>query len=477
MRVLRPFSIVARVVPLATLGMVISCGDRSGHATFAVSEDAGSRAVDAGPPPGQFGGSTRGPCSGLQCQQVDCASQNEPDTTVSGIVYDPAGKHPLFNVIVYVPNDTVKPLVPGAVCDQCGAVASGSPVVSALTGPDGRFVLHDVPAGDAIPLVLQLGKWRRQTVIAHVAACADTALGDRSTMRLPASQSEGDMPQIAIATGGCDPFECLLRKIGIADREFTSETGGGRVHVYQGVGGSGLLSGSTPAATLWASSTLANYDMLLNACECAEQAAEKPQSSIDNVVAYANAGGRLFNTHYHYYWIDPTKVSSPIARNPAWASTATFIPEQTGTTSITGFVDATFPKGDAFAHWLLNVGASTELDRFPVEQARYNATAVRPPSLRWVSDPDIGDTETMSPALLHYTFNTPVGVPAAEQCGKVLFSDFHVASSLMSAATFPSECDDSSMTPQELALEFMLFDLSACIQEDTQPPKPPPQLQ
>jgi hypothetical protein len=471
MRALGPFGFV----PLATVGVVIACGDH--QASFSAAEDAGSRVDDAGPPPGHFGDSTRGPCTGLQCRQVDCASQGEPDTTVSGIVYDPAGSHPLFNVIVYVPNDAVKPLEPGAVCDQCGAIASGSPVVSALTGPDGRFVLHNVPAGDAIPLVLQLGKWRRQAVIAHVSACADTSIIDRGTMRLPASRSEGDMPQIAIATGGCDPFECLLRKIGIADSEFTNDGGDGRVHVYQGVGGSGLPAGTTPAATLWASSSLGKYDMIINACECAEQAQEKPQSSIDNLVAYANAGGRLFNTHYHYYWIDPTKVSSPVARNPAWQSTAVFIPEQSGTTSITGFVDATFPKGDAFAHWLLDVGASTNLDRFPIEQARYNVTAVRPPSLRWISDPDIGDTETMSPALLHYTFNTPVGAPPDQQCGKVLFSDFHVVSPVMSAPAFPTECDASSMTPQELALEFMLFDLSACIQEDTQPPPTPPHLQ
>jgi hypothetical protein len=458
------------VVPLATLG-VVSCGDSSPPpSVFPRDYDAGSRVIDAGPAPGTFGGG--GPCTGLQCLQVDCASQDQPDTTVSGVVYDPAGHNPLYNVIVYVPNDTVKALVPGAVCDQCGVVASGSPVVTALTGPDGRFVLHDAPAGDSIPLVLQLGKWRRQIVIPHVAACRDTPLVDRSTMRLPGRRSEGDMPQIAIATGGCDPFECLLRKIGIDASEFTNESGGGRVHVYQGVGGATLPTQTTSAPTLWAGPSLSQYDMIVNACECSEQADEKPQASIDNLVAYANAGGRIFNTHYHYYWIDPT-LAAPSHRNPAWQSTATFIPEQAGTSTITGFVDATFPKGDAFAHWLLHVGASTSLDRFPIDQARYNATTVNPPSLRWVSDPNVGDTQTSGAALLHYTFNTPVGAAGDQQCGKVLFSDFHVVQSLASSPTFPNECDDSSMTPQELALEFMLFDLSACIQEDTKPPMPP----
>src|SRR6202042_3263660 len=126
-------------------------------------------------------------------------------------------------------------------------------------------------------LVIQLGKWRKQLTIPQVNACTDNPMSSPNVMRLPAKQSEGDMPQIAVTTGGCDPFECVLRKIGIDPGEFTSETGGGKVHLYQGAGGSALSTTTSTAATLWASPSLSTYDMIINSCECSEVPAEKPQ--------------------------------------------------------------------------------------------------------------------------------------------------------------------------------------------------------
>lgn len=462
------------VAPVACLAVLSACASNPTQESVFV--------VDAGVPPGIPTGNDAGdlvgnggPCVNLQCQQVDCAAKQLPPTTVSGIVFDPAGHNPLYDVIVYVPNAPVQPFKPGVVCDQCGVVASGSPIVTALTGADGRFTLTNVPAGQNIPLVLQVGKWRKQLVIPQVTACTDTPMVEPSVMRLPAKQSEGDMPQIAIATGGCDAFECLLRQIGIDDTEFTNELGKGKVHVYQGVGGTALKAPTSSAASLWASNSLSRYDLIINACECSEEPQEKPQASIDNIVAYANAGGRVFNTHYHYYWIDPTKIADGpvVSSNPSWQSTANFIPEVDGIGSIDGFVDGTFPKGLAFAQWLTKVGASNALGEFAIEDARYNVTSANAPSTEWVTNPNAGQTLSGGTALLHYTFNTPVGAPADTQCGKVLFSDFHVVGSQATTVAFPAECQPGPMTPQELALEFMLFDLSACIQEDTQAPKPP----
>jgi hypothetical protein len=459
-----------RFGPVACLALVTSCARGGGAGPTTTPDAAATPEADASMQPGNLVGG--GECSGDVSQ----------DTTVSGTVFDPAGINPLYNVIVYIPTTAVQPLPSGATCDQCGVVASGQPRVTALTGPDGRFVLHHVAAGESVPLVLQLGKWRKQLVIPEVAACRDTPMNDRSVMRLPAKGSEGDMPQMAIATGACDPFECLLLKIGIDPSEFTDDDDGlGHVHVFQGTGGSNLSASTPSAASLWASPSLAAYDLLINACECDEQPDEKPQSSIDNLVAYANGGGRLFNTHYQYYWIDPTKITSQpvVSENPQWQGTAQFMAEQTGVTTITGYVDTSFPKGSALAQWLMVTGGSDVLGEFPIDEARYNVHATNPPSSRWVYNANTGQTGVQGGAVLHYTFNTPVGAPQASQCGRVLYSDFHVepGDEAPGGATFPQECAAAPMSPQELALEFMFFDLSACIQPDSQSPGPPPTSQ
>jgi hypothetical protein len=458
-------------VPAALLTVVTSCARSGGAGTGSTTApDAGSSPeADASMPPGNLVGGD------------ECSGDASQDTTVSGTVFDPAGINPLYNVIVYIPTTAVQPLSSGVTCDQCGVVASGEPRVTALTGPDGKFVLHHVNAGKSVPLVLQLGKWRKQLVIPEVTACEDNPMNDRSVMRLPARHSEGDMPQMAIATGACDPFECLLLKIGIDPSEFTDAGGPGHVHVFQGTGGANLSASTPSAASLWASPSLTTYDLVINACECDEEPDEKPQSSIDNLVAYANGGGRLFNTHYQYYWLDPTKITSQAVQseNPQWQGTAQFTAEQSGVATITGYVDTSFPKGSALAQWLKVTGGSEEIGEFPIDDARYNVHATNTPSSRWVYNTNTGETGIPGGAVMHYTFNTPVGAPPSSQCGRVLYSDFHVepGNGAPGGATFPQECAAAPMSPQELALEFMFFDLSACIQPDTQSPGPPPPSQ
>lgn len=470
MRRLAGFGLVIASIGAVALGTQ-ACGDDTGDSSFIPppgSKDGGGVGDENQIilPKGDGSGGDTHQCVNLECKQVACTGQGAggKTTSISGIVYDPAGKNPLYNVVVYVNNAPLTAITHGATCDKCGSTLSGNPLVATLTDAAGHFSLANVPVQDGLSLVMQVGKWRRVIKIPTVTLCGDTAITDINQSRLARRPAEfdpmDDIPQIAMTTGGADPLECLPRKIGIDDGQFTTNAGTGRVHMYQGAGGSQLKGGSPPVQPFWTSSTnLQKYDIVMLGCEGGTHQENKGPTAMQAMYDYAEMGGRLFGSHFHYVWLESGVKEFP--------TTATFnhtdMPDP-----INGTIDTSFPKGQAFSDWMGNVKALNGKDQFEINQPRHDVDSVNmKTSVRWVYN-------TPENAVLYYSFNTPVPLPPDQQCGKVVYSDLHVSSGDKTGGTFPNNCTTTNLSPQEKALEFMLFDLSSCIQNDTQKPPDPP---
>jgi hypothetical protein len=396
-------------------------------------------------------------------RQVPCSGGGT--TSLSGTVVAPTPSQygppdPLYNALVYVPNGTVAPFPPGVACDRCGTPASGAPLTSTITGFDGTFRLNNVPVGRNVPLVIQLGRWRRQVIVPNVAQCTNTALPTTLT-RLPRNQMEGDIPLMAMVTGNVDTLECVLRKIGIDDMEFTlpgAMGGRGRVQFYINNGADVTGGGAPLEGDLETNpARLAQYDMVLFACEGFHQ----PRAVADqqNVIHYTNIGGRVFATHFSYNWL---YNDAPFSTTGMWQIQQPAPPDP-----LQGIIDLGFPKGVAFAHWLQVIGSQAPYGQVTINVSRHDLDAVNAAiAQRWVSSDQVTPT-----TIQHYTFNTPIGMPPDQQCGRVVFSDFHV-NDIMAAGglNYPTECTPGPMTIQEKMLEFMMFDLASCIQPDMPPP-------
>ena len=74
----------------------------------------------------------------------------------------------------------------------------------------------------------------------------------------------------------------------------------------------------------------------------------------------------------------------------------------------------------------------------------------------------------------YLTFNAPETAPVEQQCGRAVFSDVHLSGTTNGQA-FPAEC--AALPPgyavNEKALEFLFFEMSSCVQDDTKPPPIP----
>ena len=78
--------------------------------------------------------------SGSWACKVDQACPTSSPTTLTGKVYDPAGLNPLYDVIVFIPNDpaTLPAIQPGThSCNTCD-VSIGNYVTATTTDADGQ---------------------------------------------------------------------------------------------------------------------------------------------------------------------------------------------------------------------------------------------------------------------------------------------------------------------------------------------------
>jgi hypothetical protein len=420
------------------------------------------------------------PGAPLSCS-VDPNCPSGMPTTVTGTVYDPAGRNPVANAVVFVPDhpNALPAIVQGSPsCSPCPSISDY--VAATVTSSTGKFTLQGVPTGENLPLVIQAGKWRRVVSVPTVPSCAVTTL-PAGAARLPRNRQEGDLPQLALLTGGCDHLGCFLRGVGVDPTEFTGPQGGGRVHVYQGVGGAGLSNGAsagpagdctTDACPLWSSKqSLEAYDTILLGCECDAHDETKPDASVLAMHDWLGEGGMVLAAHSQATWFrnGPADFQAAVSwtNGPSSGATGPFV------------FDRTFERGQNFGFWLSNVGAANASSVISLDPADVSTsvTDVAPTTLPWISDSSTvsdGGSPFSNAKLL--SFPTPVGgldagTESVTYCGQASFTDIHAGGGHVQDADaggsslpgpLPAACDGSPLTAEEKALEYFLFESSSC---------------
>jgi hypothetical protein len=187
---------------------------------------------------------------------------------------------------------------------------------------------------------------------------------------------------------------------------------------------------------------------------------------------YASLGGRVFASHWHNIWF--ANGPTPVPATGTWNDRND--PTDNGA-PLSATINQSFPKGIALAKWLVNVGASMTPGQMTVEYPRDNLQAVDMTLAReWITveSPKYPDAPK---AVEYMSFNAPLMVPEEQICGRAVYTDLHVASvdnnNTANALGFPASCEQRDLSAQEKAVAFMLFDLSACVQSEDKPIKPP----
>jgi hypothetical protein len=379
----------------------------------------------------------------------------------------------------------------GTSCDRCAEQDLGPILASATTDATGNWsIAGNVPVGAEFLLVVKVGKFRRATRMTVPAenACETTTLPTdvaNNPTRLPRTMSDGlavNIPKIAISTGEIDAMECVFEKMGIAAAEFGNYGGAGRVHLYRGgnaTAAGARIDGNTPreSALYDTIARLQEYDMVVADCE-GSRYGTPGATQLGNLRNYVNRGGRMFASHLSYTWLrnngtgeHPTGAadfSTGLGDSASWNTSLYLDTSGLGRVSV-GRPNAS-PRIGTFTDWMISEEVIGDADdTFTITDPRSMVTAIGEHSEEFVYRTN-GNQRPQQ-----FSFNTPYGAEAANACGRVAYTGFHVAATggentPFDDSVFPGHCS-GDLTDQEKVLLYMLFDLGVCVGEDPEVPQ------
>lgn len=414
-------------------------------------------------------------CIGLACFVANCAGGTE--TVVSGRVTAPNGRDPIREALVYVPESgAAEEFPPKVSCEVCNSPVGGRPVAITTTDVDGSFELRRVPVTRSTPIVIQKGRWRK-VINLNVGRCEQQGLTAEET-RLPKDRSEGILPRMAVAIGEWDAIECVLRKIGVQDTEFSGPGTSSSIHLYDNAkpGGAGAPGGANIGSLVRDLNRMLEYNIIFLNCSDVDYAQSllSDPAVIKNLAEYVRRGGRLYVTDWSYNFIQQVPEFSPFIcfndDKPCTVTTPHGFHQATGvgrTGSQTTFyadINQRFAGGKALAQWVGYLPTPIRGGRVRIDDPVASYVLIRQlaqdqtrhPATTWLSA-DLASA--VRPVTV--SFDYPPGEAA---CGRVLYSTYHTREHEDHSAPFPRYCPAGSMTGQEHVLEYLIFELGSCIQ-------------
>jgi hypothetical protein len=392
--------------------------------------------------------------------ECDESQLPNPDGQLTGTVYSPSLEIPISGALVYLTSEAVEPVPDGVYCAECVEIPCDAYHV--LTEPDGSFVLPSI-SGPGQQLVVQKGQFLHVTPLDVQPGSTPVAVTDSN---LPGqwNPAAGEwIPRIAVFDAHPDYIYHVLAKFGLGQVSASGE-------LINGTENFTLIQSSLSGGQVLDDLAQMNqYHIMFVPCATHQGIGSSPLSELRkvNIRDYVAAGGKWYVTDHANEYLYETFPNYQTLHHQD-----TFPDLQPAYDVVGSVVDPNLLAWlQALPPNLQDIGQGfSTLAALPAITLVLNYSGIDA-----IYDVFVQDEEGMDVNVGHHTWIEgpctscddstsirPMGISAEYGCGRMMYSTYESSSTT-----------HTGLSPQELALLYIILEIGVCFGD---PPPPPPPI-